>query len=199
MVYIILLTLSDVQERITTLNLRELYLPISKLGRTGWVLRNIPEPETVAEHQIHAALMVTQRFRREIESLGLNLWEIQDTFLIHDIAEGDLRVWDITPFCGISTEDKYAIEEIVICEMLGNKPYLLHLWINYKEWATREWRMAKEIDKLQAIEQARHYENMYKIPGLVEEFYTRAVVEKGQITTDFLLRYAGELYENKPR
>jgi hypothetical protein len=56
-----------------------------------------------------------------------------------------------------------------------------------------------ELDKLQAIEKAREYEDRYSKEGLVEEFFTYAVVTKKQIQTDFLLRYASDLYENSPR
>jgi 5'-deoxynucleotidase YfbR-like HD superfamily hydrolase len=143
--------------------------------------------------------MVTQQFKREVERLGINILATQDTLLIHDLAEPDPRVWDITPHCGISPEEKRKIEEKVIREMLSDKPCLLKLWLDYEDGRTPEWRFAMEIDKLQAIEKARYYEDLHDIPWLTEEFFTYSVIRKKQITTDFLRRYAVDLYENKQR
>ena len=194
-----LFTPTDCQNRIITLSLWDLYIGASKLERTGWVRRNIPNPETLDEHQIWAALMITQQFKREVGALGINILAIQDTLLIHDLAEPDHRVWDITPHCGISPEAKREIEEKVIREMLSDKPYLLKLWLDYEDGRTPEWRFAMEMDKLQAIEKARYYEDLHGIPWLTEEFFAYSVIKKNQIQTDFLLRYAVALYENKPR
>lgn len=192
-----LLTPHDCIERIDTLNIWNLYIPASNLDRRWWVLKNIPNPETLDQHQISAALMITQQFKREVEDLWINILATQDILLIHDLAEPDPRVWDITPHCGISPEAKREIEEKVIREILSDKPYLLELWLDYEDGRTAEWRFAKEIDKLQAIEKARYYENLYSIPWLTEEFFTYSVIKKNQIQTDFLLRYAVALRENK--
>jgi putative hydrolases of HD superfamily len=194
-----LLTPTDCDNRIATLSLWDLYKNAKTLERTGWVKRSIPNPETLDQHQIWSALMITQQFKREVEGLGINILATQDTLLIHDLAEPDIRVWDITPHCGISPETKRKIEEKVIREMLSDKPYLLKLWLDYEDGRTPEWRFAMEIDKLQAIEKARYYEDLHNIPWLTEEFFAYSVTKKHQIQTDFLLRYAVDLYENKQR
>ncbi len=175
------------------------YLWAASLGRTGWIRRWIQNPETIAQHQKSACLMVARQFRSEIEAMGLNIIEIQDTLLMHDIAEPDIRVWDITPGCNISPEQKSKDEEMVIREMFWDNAYLLNLWLNFEYGKTGEWRISREIDKLQAIERASYYEELCKLPWLVEEFFTYAVVKKKQIQTDFLLRYAIWLYEDKAR
>lgn len=83
--------------------------------------------------------------------------------------------------------------------MFQNNPYALKLWIDYEDGHTLEWRLAMEFDKLQAIEQAWIYEELHGINDLTGEFFTYSVIKKKQIQTDFLLRYATEIYENKPR
>jgi putative hydrolase of HD superfamily len=188
----------DCIARIETLGIQEPYKPLQKLERTGWIIRNIPNPETVAEHSINAALLVWY-FNKKIQDLGLNSWLIQDALLIHDIAEWDPNVWDITPLCGISEEEKREKEEKAAREILANHPTLLNLWLDYADKRTPEWIFAKEIDKLQAIEQARFYEDTYKVSWLTEEFFMWSVIQRKQITTDFLYRRAVELHENKPR
>jgi 5'-deoxynucleotidase YfbR-like HD superfamily hydrolase len=86
-----------------------------------------------------------------------------------------------------------------IQEILGDKPHLLNLWLDFEEWRTLEWRLAKEIDKFQAIFMARGYEDKYRILWLIEEFYSNAVIKKQQITTNFLVQAAVEIYNNKTR
>lgn len=146
-----------------------------------------------------SALMVANFFKNEIRKLWLNIQVIQDTLLIHDIAEPDPRVWDITPHCNISPEEKRRREEQVINEFLWENPYALKLWYDYEEWTTLEWKFAKEIDKLQAILKARFYEDTQGKAGLTEEFYIHSVLKKNQITTPLLVQLALEAYENKPR
>lgn len=192
-----LFTLANCHERIHTLSLEKPYQAISKLGRTGWVRRNIPNPETVAEHQISAALMVTRHFREKMQAMGLDILRIQDTLLIHDL--GEWIVWDFTPHDAISPEEKRRNEEKAVREILWDNHYLMDLWLDYEDGRTHEWKLAMEIDKLQAIDKAREYEDKHGVPWLVEEFFTYSVVKKRQIYTDLLLRYASDLYENKPR
>lgn len=185
-----LLTPYDCFDRIDALSLWKLYIPLSNKNRRGWVIREIPNPETVAQHCMLSALMVTWRFRDQLLGLGINIGAVQDTLLIHDIAEPDPRVDDITPNDNISDEEKLRREYEVIVEMLWDNAYLFNLWLDYEFGRTPEWRMAMEIDKLQAIKKARYYEDKERKPGLVQEFYTHSVIKKNQITTDFLLQYA---------
>lgn len=188
----------DCHERIDSLSLWRLYIPASRLERTGWVMRNIQNPETVAQHQMDAALLV-MKFREKIEALWANILTIQDILLIHDIAESDPRVWDITPHCNISPKEKRMREEEVINEMLWQNPHALTLWYDYEDWQTLEWKLGMEFDKLQAILKARVYEDTQWKTWLTEQFYGYSVIKKWQITTPFLVQAALEAYESKPR
>ncbi len=194
-----LLNKFDCIKRIDQLSLWEYYIPLSNLDRAGWVIRWIENPETVAQHSISSVLMVPQMFRREIEAIGGDICTMQDIFLIHDIHEPRTEGKDITPHDNIEPNEKYRREIKAIKEILGDKPHLLKLWLDYTEWRTLEWRLAREIDKFQAIYMARGYEDRYNIAWLMEEFFSYAVIKKQQITTNFLVRAAVELYENKPR
>ncbi len=191
-----LLNSQDCIGRYSALFLENEYIALQWLNRRWWEIRKVPNPENVAEHSISAALMVTNRFRTQFEKLSLDLLSMQDTLLIHDIQEPVPWVGDITPHDNICPKDKKIREWEAIHAILWNKPTLLWLWSDYENGNTLEWRMAMELDKLQAIEQARSYENQYNIPWLTEEFYTYAVITKGQIKTQFLLDYAHELMGN---
>ncbi len=146
-----------------------------------------------------AALMVTQIFRYDISKLDIDILTVQDTLLIHDLAEPDIRVTDRTPHDTYDADAHRKAEESVIRDILAHDPRLIELWLDYEDGRTLEWKLAMELDKLQAIAQARYYEDSLWIPGLTEEFYSYSVVKKKQIQTDFLLRYALELYESNPR
>lgn len=177
------------------MNIWDEYRWIQGLPRKWWVDRGIPHPESVAEHSISAALMVTHRFHKEIEHLGLDVPTLQKMLLIHDIHEPRTLGLDITPQDGIDPEEKTRRECTAVNSILRDKPLLLSLWQECDEWKTAEWRIAKEIDKLQAIEKARFYEKLHGKEWLTKEFHTYAVLTKKQIQTGFLLTYAQSLLE----
>lgn len=191
-----LLTPQDCIERYNQLNLQEEYLAIRWLERKWWVIRDIPNPETVAEHSISAALMLAHRFQKEIKSLDLDISILQDTLLIHDIHEPVTLGKDITPHDNIPAKEKKRRELEAVHNVLQHKPLPLKLWMSYENGSTQEWKLSMEIDKLQALEQARYYKNLHWIVWLTDEFYTYAVITKKQIQTRFLLDYAEELMTN---
>lgn len=188
----------DCHHRIDELSLWKLYLPASRLARTWWIRKDIQNPETVAQHQMDAAILVGN-FRRKLEKMEANIIIIQDTLLLHDIAEPDPRVGDITPHCNVSPTEKRRREEETINEMLWNNPYALKLWYDYEDGRTIEWRLSMEFDKLHAVLKARYYEDSQDKVGLTEEFYKYAVLTKQQIRTPFLVNAALAAYESKPR
>lgn len=140
---------------------------------------------------------MVQQFRREIETLGLDILQIQDTLLIHDLAEPDPRVKDKTPHDIYDAVEHRKNEERVMQEILWSNSYLLNLWLGYFNESTREWKMSLEFDKLQAVHKAREYEDRNNKEWLVDEFFHTYYSTSQK--TDFLLRYASQLYENKPR
>ena len=193
-----LLTPYECHERIDYFGLEKPYIVASNLERAWYKRRGILNPETVAQHQISAALLCI-KFREEITRLWLNIQIIQDTLLIHDIAEPDVRVTDRTPHDIYDPHQHRRNEEAVIKEILRNNPRLVELWLDYEDGRTPEWKFSMEIDKLQAIERSRFYQDQYDIPWLTEEFFIYSAVQKKQIITPFLYLYAVELFDNKPR
>lgn len=61
---------------------------------------------------------MVQQFRKEIKILGLDILQIQDTLLIHDLAEPDPRVKDKTPHDTYDLTEHRKNEELVIREIL---------------------------------------------------------------------------------
>ena len=172
-------------ERVTTLWLVEPFSLAQVFPRNWWVRRKIDPAETVWEHSISAMLLVYW-FRQQIEIVGGNVGIIQDTLLIHDLAESYAWVGDETPHdTDYWSVDHRNNEEATIRRILSQNSNLIELWLDYEEGRTLDGRLAMEFDKLQAISQARHYEDTLGIPWLTEEFFTNSVTKKikyGQIS-----------------
>jgi putative hydrolases of HD superfamily len=82
--------------------------------------------------------------------------------LVHDI--GEAIVGDITPYDGVSDEDKFKLEnealtkltnflkESKVCETVSGE--IFDLWKEYEENKTKEAMLVKDIDKFDMILQA---------------------------------------------
>lgn len=145
-----------------TENLLSFFRLIGKLKtvkRTGWVYRNVSEPESVSDHMYRMSLMAmaiggSDPPRRD---------RLMKMALVHDLAEA--QVGDIAPGDGVSKADKYALEEremrrvrdeILAGSKLGHELY--DLWFEYDQGSTDDARLVKEIDKMEMIIQADEYE-----------------------------------------
>ncbi|KAM3172256.1 hypothetical protein ACTXT7_014933, partial [Hymenolepis weldensis] len=78
---------------------------IKRTVRTGWTRYGVNEPESVADHMYRMALLSTllpstEDFKPE---------KVMKMAIVHDLAE--CIVGDITPFCGISKQEKHRREE----------------------------------------------------------------------------------------
>eukprot|EP01029_Cantina_marsupialis_P020550 TRINITY_DN48222_c0_g1_i1.p1 TRINITY_DN48222_c0_g1~~TRINITY_DN48222_c0_g1_i1.p1 ORF type:complete len:218 (+),score=8.72 TRINITY_DN48222_c0_g1_i1:94-747(+) len=133
---------------------------LKRTVRTGWVRSGIPNDlvESVADHSWRAALMAML--------LKPDDTHLMKMMLIHDLAEA--IVGDITPFCGISPEDKHEMESNAILELTKDLPdasknKLISLFNEYNEGQTSTAKFAKDLDKLEMILQTREYEMMLDI------------------------------------
>jgi putative hydrolase of HD superfamily len=111
---------------------------LKHVKRTGWVLRDVKDPESIASHMYRMSLMPflldkDSDIDRE-KSIKMGEFFVSGTVfwgisllpwipaLIHDLAES--VVGDITPFCNISKEEKQAKEEAAmkdICQLVGEE------------------------------------------------------------------------------
>jgi putative hydrolases of HD superfamily len=87
--------------------------------------------------------------------------------LVHDLAEA--IVGDITPECGISSNEKHAKEEQAMREITGllkgspSGELIFNLYKEYEKGVTPEAVLVKDIDKIEFLLQADSYEMRY--PG----------------------------------
>mmetsp|Transcript_568 Transcript_568/g.728 ORF Transcript_568/g.728 Transcript_568/m.728 type:complete len:330 (-) Transcript_568:1633-2622(-) len=134
---------------------------VSKLKRekrTGWVLRNVKEPESVADHSFGVAMCTML-----IEDENLDWRKACQMGLVHDLAEA--IVGDIAPSQGISEQDKHRMEREamrkVVDDILGGsvRAKEIHdLWNEYEARESGEARLVKDIDRLEMILTAEGYE-----------------------------------------
>lgn len=166
---------------------------LKKLPRTGWVNRNIPNPETVAEHM----------YRSQFIAYDLAKVLNQDPVLcahimmIHDLPEA--KAGDITPDCGVSREEKAALELQAareLAELSGNSEFLT-LFEEYEHGSSVSIRLCRDADQLECLVQALEYAEQYpdKTP-LLEDFWLYA---RNKITTQPGIKMYDELLVQKQK
>lgn len=92
--------------------------------------------------------------------------------LVHDMAEA--IVGDMTPECGVSTDDKHRIEQEAMLQIESLLPpsratQVASLFHEYLNNETAEAKMVKQIDKLEFMVQAGEYERRGGVD--LEEFF----------------------------
>ncbi len=123
---------------------------LKHLARTGWKLRGIKNPESVADHSWRLALMAM------IFCDGLDKLKCIEMALIHDLLEaiaGDIPPEEIS---GIAKEEKERREKEA-AKSLFSGTELLDIWEEYLENKTLEAKLVHDLDKLEMAIQAVEY------------------------------------------
>ena len=124
------------------------------LRRSGWALIGIKYPESVAEHMYRAALMGYYLAKKK----GLDAGKVMRMLLIHDIPEA--RIGDThkvaARYLDVKEEEKAVTADQA--KLLGEfgKEYI-ELMDEYNARTTPEAKLAKQIDYLECVMQAREY------------------------------------------
>lgn len=137
--------------------------------RTGWVLRDVAEPECIAGHMYRMAIMTFLISDND----ELNRLKCMQIALVHDLAEA--IVGDLTPFCGVEPDEKHRREQEAmktISELIGDKgKHMYDLYIEYETQSSPEAKFVKDIDKFDMVLQAFEYEKRDKKPKFLQEFF----------------------------
>jgi putative hydrolase of HD superfamily len=128
---------------------------LKKIKRQGWIDSNISEPESVADHAFRTAIL--SMFMPN----NLDKDRMIKIALVHDLGEVDKG--DITPYDGISKEQKHIYEKDCIVKLSASLPSntaeeLLSLWNEYEDQKTEEAKLVKQLDILEMAMQAYEYE-----------------------------------------
>ena len=167
---------------------------LKQTDRTGWVKKNIPNPESVSDHMYRMSIMAMV--------LGNSMGSLKKDHcikmcLVHDMAES--IVGDITPHDGISSEEKHQREEEAmqyLCNMVDKDvgKEMKDLFMEYENQETEEAKFVKDLDKFEMILQAFHYEQELNKPGSLQEFFNSV---EGKLKTPVVKELAMKLNEER--
>ncbi|MDG6221127.1 MAG: HD domain-containing protein [Candidatus Thermoplasmatota archaeon] len=129
---------------------------LKRLNRKGWEIRDIPDPESVADHSFRMAFMAMVVGER----LGLDSCKMMKMALIHDL--GEARIGDITPHDRVSSSDKRRMEEEAVRSILeGLEGDYLELWLEFEDGKSPEAKLVKDLDRLEMCLQALEYQELF--------------------------------------
>lgn len=138
---------------------------LDRVPRMGYVLRGVPEPESVAEHSWHVAFLVWTLAPRIPEVDALRALGMA---LVHDVAE--VRTGDLPRVARryYAPGAKAAAEHEVMSELAGPEAErATELLAEYGAAQTPEARLVKACDKLQLMIKVAVYER-WGAGGLAE-------------------------------
>jgi putative hydrolase of HD superfamily len=161
---------------------------LKDMPRRGWLINNIKNPESIADHTFRASLMAWIIGSKK----KMNVERLLKTALIHDICE--VYAGDITPYDSVLPKDakkrkefmktwprftekqkkklrekKYKKEKAALEKITKDLPgelksEIMHLWLDYEKGLTKEGRFFKQADRLENFLQAMEYHKKYKNP-----------------------------------
>ncbi len=164
---------------------------LKKMPRRGWVINQINNPETIAEHIFRATAMSWVLGKRKG---GLNQETLLKIAITHDLCE--VYAGDTTPYDSVLPKDKKRLKELMktwprfsqkekernsvkkhekekksledLIEELPNdfKKELLDLWMDYENRINPEGRFFSQADRMENFLQAYEYWEYYKSPPL---------------------------------
>ncbi len=161
---------------------------LKDMPRRGWVINQIKNPESVAEHVFRATIMGWFLGEKK----GYNIEEIMKMALAHDLCE--IYAGDTTPYDSIlpknkeelkklmktwprfsfkekkrNAEEKYEKEKQALLKLISKlsldlKEELRNLWLDYEKKISLEGRFFNQADRMENFLQAYEYWEEYKNP-----------------------------------
>lgn len=129
---------------------------LDRVPRMGYLLRGVPDPESITEHSWHVAFLV---WTLGLRVPGLNRLRALEIALVHDLAE--VRTGDLPRVANryFAAGAKESAEREVMAELFG--PFAGRadeLMAEYRAAETAEARLVKACDKLQLMLKVAAYE-----------------------------------------
>ncbi|MBP7963356.1 MAG: HD domain-containing protein [Caldilineaceae bacterium] len=140
---------------------------LKQLPRTGWLLANVSQPESVADHT--AAMAILTLFLAETVNgalaenglaAPLDVSKVVRLALLHDLAESELTDLPKRASQLVGADAKHRAEAKAMSQILAGLPDAdgyLALWSEYDAGETPEARLVKDADKLEMVHQAKAY------------------------------------------
>ncbi|XP_017099001.2 uncharacterized protein [Drosophila bipectinata] len=174
------------------LQFMELIGNLKHTKRTGWVLRDVNDCESISGHMYRMSMLTFLLDGSE----GLNQIRCMELALVHDLAES--LVGDITPFCGVSKDDKRAMEFKAmedICKLIEPRgKRIMELFEEYEHGQSAESKFVKDLDRLDMVMQAFEYEKRDNCLLKHQEFFDST---EGKFNHPFVKKLVNEIYEQR--
>lgn len=138
---------------------------LKRVPRAGWLLRGVPDVESVADHSYGVAL--TALALMETLNAGgdlpqpLDRGRVLTIALLHDLAESQLTDLPGPALRHIPRSVKHAAEAAVMEELVAALPSaesLMGLWSEYETGSSPEGRLVRDADRLEMMVQCLRYE-----------------------------------------
>lgn len=158
-------------------------------------MRDVKDCESISGHMYRMSMM-TFLLEKNPESEDLDRIKCMEIALVHDLAEA--LVGDITPYCGISREEKRARELTAMKDIAKlihpGSDKLMELFYEYEKGETAEARFVKDLDRLDMMMQAFEYEKRDESPKRLQEFFDST---EGKFQHPFIKKIVSEIYAQR--
>ncbi|XP_014676664.1 PREDICTED: HD domain-containing protein 2-like [Priapulus caudatus] len=143
---------------------------LKRVKRAGWIIKEVRDVESVADHMYRMAIMSMLLDCRH----HLDKSKCIKLSLVHDLAEA--IVGDLTPHDNVEKAEKHLQEMRAMqhaCSLLDKEPSeeIYSLWEEYEAQETPEARVVKDLDRFDMVLQAYEYERLEDRPGELQDFY----------------------------
>ncbi len=132
---------------------------LKTVPRTGWALRGVRAPESVADHA-HGTALATLLLL-DLDARPLDRARALAMAVLHDLPESVTGDWPAVATRLLPPGAKSRAEAAALDEVLGGAPVAgawRDLWREYDQRATPEARLVRDADRLDMLVQALAYE-----------------------------------------
>ena len=138
------------------------HMGLKDLDRTGWVLRAVRDPESVADHSWGTALLVLAYIDEARRLDGeIDLARALAIALVHDLAEvhtGDIPRRVDAGSRSVSGDRKRERERTAMRALCGGIDEFVALWEEYESSSSGEARFVRDMNLVDMCIQATRYE-----------------------------------------
>lgn len=132
---------------------------LKAMPRTGWLIRGIVHPESVAAHSYGVAFLCLILAQAVDEPLDRA--KLLTIALLHDLPESHITDIPYPALRFIPPEAKRAGELAALDEITSDLPLAdeyRELWLDFEDSRTPEGRLVRDADRLELVAQALVYE-----------------------------------------
>ena len=140
-------------------------MTLKKLPRSGWLMRGVPDVESVADHSFGVAFLSLALFEalqddREAP-VALDREKVLVMALLHDLAEVRLTDLPVSAARLITAGEKRRAETEALTRLLSplsGGEQLAAAWREFEDRSSPEGRLVRDADKLEMMAQCLRYE-----------------------------------------